>query len=241
MLFKKGKPKEALSSVPIHVGIIMDGNGRWAKKRGLPRKAGHSFGAQTFKKITTACARRGIRYLTVYAFSTENWKRPKDEVDSIMKILRDYLNEINRTRENDDDIQISFIGDRQPLAEDIRNLMSQAEEDTRSCKGMRLNIAINYGGRTELVQCIRDAVQSGENLAFCTEETIAKYLYTKGQPEVDLVIRPSGEYRTSNFLIWQAAYAEYYFTEVLWPDFSEKHLDRALYEYAKRHRRFGGI
>ena len=241
MLFWKGKPKETLASVPVHVGIVMDGNGRWAKKRGLPRKAGHSFGAQTFKKITTACARRGIQYLTVYAFSTENWKRPKDEVESIMKILRDYLNEINRTRENDEEIQIQFIGDRQPLDEDIQSLMAQAEEDTRSCKGMKLNIAINYGGRAELVQCIKAAVLGGETLAYCTEETFEKYLYTKGQPQVDLVIRPSGEYRTSNFLIWQTAYAEYYFTEVLWPDFSERHLDRALYAYAKRHRRFGGI
>ena len=246
-LFGKKEPEKATQPVvlPTHVAIIMDGNGRWAKKRGLPRTAGHVTGAKVFRTIVRHCERRGIRYVTVYAFSTENWKRPPEEVNAIMNLLREYLRESLRDFKKEN-IRVRFLGDRAPLAEDICALMEQAEASTADKNGMCLNIALNYGGRAELAQAVRqiaDRVQAGDlTPAMIDEPTIAQYLYTAGQPDPDLIIRPSGEHRLSNYLIWQAAYAEYVFMDdILWPDFTADDLDAALAEYARRHRRFGGV
>ena len=223
----------------------MDGNGRWAKRRGLPRKAGHAAGAQVFRRITKYCEKRGIRYLTVYAFSTENWRRPADEVNAIMDLLRDYLKE-SLSDFQKENIRTQFIGDRTPLSEEIRRLMAEAEDSTRHKTGMTLNIAVNYGGRDEIVHAARrlaeevaaGALSAGE----IGEKALSDRLYTAGQPDVDMILRPSGEYRLSNFLIWQSAYAEYVFMDdILWPDFTERDLDRALLEFSHRHRRFGGL
>ncbi len=233
------------SVVPQNLGIIMDGNGRWAKKRGLPRQAGHVTGAQTFRKITKYCEKRGIKYLTVYAFSTENWKRPEEEVNAIMNLLRQYLKESLRDfqREN---IRVRFIGDRAPLSADIQQLMQEAEQTTAGKTGMVLNIALNYGGQQEITAAARmlaARVKAGDLSPEDIDETMVQNaLYTADQPPVDMVLRPSGEYRLSNFMIWQSAYAEFVFMDdILWPDFSEKDLDRAFDEYARRNRRFGGV
>lgn len=232
------------NNLPKHIGLIMDGNGRWAKKRGLPRKAGHTVGAQTFRKIVRACNKKGIGYLTVYAFSTENWKRPQDEIDAIIKLLRDYLKEAHKyLKEN---IRTRFIGDLSVFDQEIRDLIVEAEEASKDMTGLNLNIAINYGGRNEITHAVKtivEQVQQGTLRADeIGEQIVADHLYTAGMPEVDLIIRPSGEYRLSNFLIWQSAYAEYIFMDdILWPDFSEKHLNAALEEFARRNRRFGGI
>ncbi len=231
--------------VPTNLGIIMDGNGRWAKKRGLPRQAGHVTGAQTFRKITKYCEKCGVKYLTVYAFSTENWKRPQDEVDAIMDLLRQYLKE-SLSDFQQENIRVRFIGDRYPLSEDIRTLMQEAEETTAHKTGMTLNIALNYGGQQEITAAARTLamrVQSGElSLDDIDENALQLALYTEEQPPVDLILRPSGEYRLSNFLIWQSAYAEFVFmNDILWPDFKEKDLDWAFEEFARRNRRFGGV
>ncbi len=247
-LFGKKKPAVPPSAerlVPTNLGIIMDGNGRWAKKRGLPRQAGHVTGAQTFRKITKYCEKCGVRYLTVYAFSTENWKRPQDEVDAIMNLLRQYLKE-SLADFQQENIRVRFIGDRESLAEDIRALMLEAEETTSHKDGMTLNIALNYGGQQEITAAARvlaARVQAGElNPEDIDEDTLRQALYTEDQPPVDLILRPSGEYRLSNFLIWQSAYAEFVFMEdILWPDFKESDLDRAFEEFARRNRRFGGV
>ena len=246
-LFKK-KPAQELSikdiQLPEHIGIIMDGNGRWAKKRGLPRSAGHTAGAQTFRKIARYCSDIGIKYLTVYAFSTENWRRPSDEVDALMRLFKDYLQEAIRDFK-DDSIVLRFIGDRSAFSPELLSLMNENEEESRERDGMVLNIAMNYGGRAELVTAIRDManeVKDGSlDPAAITEELVSQHLYTKGQPDPDLIIRPSGENRTSNFLLWQSAYAEYVIMDVLWPDFTQEDLNRALIEFAKRNRRFGGV
>ncbi len=246
-LFKK-KPVQELSikdiQLPEHIGIIMDGNGRWAKKRGLPRSAGHTAGAQTFRKIARYCSDIGIKYLTVYAFSTENWRRPSDEVDALMRLFKDYLQEAIRDFK-DDSIVLRFIGDRSAFSPELLSLMNENEEESRERDGMVLNIAMNYGGRAELVTAIRDManeVKDGSlDPAAITEELVSQHLYTKGQPDPDLIIRPSGENRTSNFLLWQSAYAEYVIMDVLWPDFTQDDLNRALIEFAKRNRRFGGV
>ena len=246
-LFKK-KPAQELSikdiQLPEHIGIIMDGNGRWAKKRGLPRSAGHTAGAQTFRKIARYCSDIGIKYLTVYAFSTENWRRPSDEVDALMRLFKDYLQEAIRDFK-DDSIVLRFIGDRSAFSPELLSLMNENEEESRERDGMVLNIAMNYGGRAELVTAIRDManeVKDGSlDPAAITEELVSQPLYTKGQPDPDLIIRPSGENRTSNFLLWQSAYAEYVIMDVMWPDFTQDDLNQALIEFAKRNRRFGGV
>ncbi|MBQ4239197.1 MAG: isoprenyl transferase [Ruminococcus sp.] len=246
-LFKK-KPAQELSikdiQLPEHIGIIMDGNGRWAKKRGLPRSAGHTAGAQTFRKIARYCSDIGIKYLTVYAFSTENWRRPSDEVDALMRLFKDYLQEAIRDFK-DDSIVLRFIGDRSAFSPELLSLMNENEEESRERDGMVLNIAMNYGGRAELVTAIRDManeVKDGSlDPAAITEELVSQHLYTKGQPDPDLIIRPSGENRTSNFLLWQSAYAEYVIMDVMWPDFTQDDLNEALIEFAKRNRRFGGV
>ncbi len=229
--------------LPTHIGIIMDGNGRWAKKRGLPRFAGHKAGADAFKRTVRYCNRIGIRYLTVYAFSTENWARPKKEVDAIIELLRDYLRDAeNYKKEN---VRVRFIGDISVFDEEIQRRIAESEQESEDFTGLRLNIAVNYGGKAEIVRAVREIVRDVENGSLLPdaidEEAVDSRLYTRGQPPVDLVIRPSGEYRLSNFMIWQTAYAEFVFMDVLWPDFSPHDMNRALWEYAGRNRRFGGV
>ena len=246
-LFKK-KPEQEIGLqdivLPAHVGIIMDGNGRWAKKRGLPRSAGHTAGAQVFRKIARYCSNIGIRYLTVYAFSTENWKRPSEEVDALMRLFKEYLQEAIRDFK-DDSIILRFIGDRTAFSPELLALMEENEEESKDRDGMVLNIAMNYGGRAEMIHAMRDIAQKVADGTVkpddIDEQMVSDHLYTKGEPDPDLIIRPSGENRTSNFLLWQSAYAEYVIMDVLWPDFKEKDLDAALIEYAKRNRRFGGV
>lgn len=236
MLFKKKKVLP--EKLPQHIGIIMDGNGRWAKKRGLPRSAGHSAGAKAFQSIARYCNKIGIKYLTVYAFSTENWKRPKDEVDAIMKLLHDYLvDSVNFTDEN---IKVKFLGNLSMLTDELNRLIKKAEDDSKNATGLCLNIALNYGGRDEIVRSVRKMAENGADLSKLTEQELSDNLYTAGMPDPDLIIRPSGEYRLSNFLIWQSAYAEYWFTDRLWPDFSEKDIDSAVNAFALRDRRYGG-
>jgi len=225
--------------LPTHIAIIMDGNGRWAKKRSLPRSAGHVAGAKTFKDIARYCNKIGLKYLTVYAFSTENWKRPKEEVDGIMNLLRDYLKDAENFKS--DNIKVNFIGNREVLAEDIKELMRKDEEGSADATGLTLNIAINYGGKDEITRAVREIVKEGIPAEEITEEVISNHLYTAGMPDPDFIIRPSGEYRLSNYLIWQSAYAEYWFSDILWPDFKPKHLEKAIDEYNHRHRRFGGV
>lgn len=236
MWFKK---KQAERALPTHIAIIMDGNGRWAKKRGMPRSAGHVAGAKTFKNIARYCNKIGLKYLTVYAFSTENWKRPQDEVNGIMNLLRDYLKDAENFK--DENIRVRFIGDLEPLADDIKALIEKNEKGSADATGLNLNIAINYGGRDEITKAVQKIVGSGISANSITEDTISQNLYTAGMPDPDFIIRPSGEYRLSNYLIWQSAYAEYWFSDVLWPDFTPKHLDAAIDEFNKRNRRFGGV
>lgn len=233
--------------LPRHVGVIMDGNGRWAKKRGLPRGEGHKKGAQVFREITKYARRIGIRYITYYAFSTENWSRPKEEVDGIMELFREYLFESeNQLEENEQEgMRIRFIGEKDGLPADIVALMERAEQETSAADEIVVNLAVNYGGRAEIAHCARElaaaAVRGELSPEQITPERIASQLYTAGQPDLDLVIRPSGEYRLSNFMIWQAAYAEFWYSDVLWPDFTAKDFDRALLDFAGRSRRFGGV
>ena len=235
--FKKRAAVER--SLHQHIAIIMDGNGRWAKKRGLPRSAGHAAGAKTFKQIARYCNKIGIKYLTVYAFSTENWKRPETEVKGIMDLFRSYLKDVDNFK--GENIRLEFIGDREPLAEDIKKLMEHAEEESANATGLHLNMAINYGGRDELVHAVKAIIKEGIPADKITEDVVSAHLYTAGQPDPDFIIRPSGEYRLSNYLIWQSAYAEYWFSDVLWPDFKPKHLDKALEDFSNRNRRFGGV
>jgi len=231
------------ATLPVHIGFIMDGNGRWAKKRGLERKFGHKEGAKTFRKIVRYCKELGIKYITFYAFSTENWKRPKDEVEAIMALFDQYLDEVREhTKEN---IRVMFIGDKSAFDENFRNKMISLEEDSKDFDAMTLILAINYGGRDDIIYAAKQAaelVKDGFISSSQIDESLfSDLLYTKGVPDVDYIIRPSGELRLSNFLIWQAAYAEYYFTDVLWPDFDKKDLDKALVEFKSRKRRFGGV
>ncbi len=232
--------KEKIERVlPQHIAIIMDGNGRWAKKRSLPRSAGHVAGAKTFKNIARYCNKIGLKYLTVYAFSTENWKRPEDEVKNIMNLLRDYLKDAENFK--DENIKVHFLGDRAPLDDDIKELMKKNEDGSKDATGLTLNIAINYGGRDEITTAVKKIVESGVTPADITEDLISNNLYTAGMPDPDFIIRPSGEYRLSNYLIWQSAYAEYWFSDILWPDFTPKHLEKAIDDYNHRNRRFGGV
>lgn len=238
MFFRK-KSLTAERKVPVHIAIIMDGNGRWAKKRSLPRSAGHAAGAKTFKEIARYCNQIGVKYLTVYAFSTENWKRPKAEVDGIMNLLRDYLRDaVNFKSEN---IRLKFIGNFVPLDADIRELIEKDERESENATGLQVNIALNYGGRDELVHAVRALIESGIPADEVSEQTVSDRLYTAGIPDPDLVIRPSGEYRLSNYLIWQSAYAELWFSDILWPDFKPHHLEQAIDAYNHRDRRFGGV
>lgn len=247
-LFSKNKKTEGadLSQIPLpaHVGIIMDGNGRWAKKRGLPRKAGHREGAKTFRTITRYCSNIGIRYLTVYAFSTENWKRPEDEVGALMRLFKSYLEEA-LSDFKDDDIIVRFIGDKSGFSPELQALMTENEESSAARNGMVLNIAMNYGSRDEIIRAVRHICRDVKSGALgedrIDERLISDYLYTAGQPDPDLIIRPSGEYRISNFLLWQSAYTEFVIMNKLWPDFTTNDMDEALRIYAQRNRRYGGV
>ena len=235
----------ALSETPApprHIAIIMDGNGRWAKQRGLPRTAGHAAGAEAFRRIANYCRTLGVEYLTVYAFSTENWKRSQEEVAGIMKLLRRYLEEALRDMEKNR-VRFCFFGDLSRLSPDLQALCERAQKRSEDYD-VQVNFCLNYGGRDEIVQAARrfsqdvaDGVHKPEDL---TEELLSSYLYSADVPDPELIIRPSGEKRTSNFLLWQSAYSEYVFKNVLWPDFSEKDLDAAIEEYHRRNRRFGG-
>lgn len=236
--------KQTGGMLPEHIGIIMDGNGRWAQKRGLPRSAGHKQGARTFREIVRYCRSIGIRYLTVYAFSTENWKRPQSEIDAIMNLLRDYLDELERHSDEEQGV-LRFIGDMAPLVEDLRQRITDVQERTAGREGITVNIALNYGGRHEIVHAVQQAVSLARQGTLTPEAVdealVDSLMYTAGQPPVDLIIRPSGEQRISNFLLWQGAYAEFVFMDVLWPDFTPGDLDRAIAEFQRRSRRFGGI
>lgn len=247
-IFRRGKPSpvqaqataQSFERVPRHLAIIMDGNGRWAKRRGLPRLAGHKAGTENLRRILKACTQQGIEVLTLYAFSTENWTRPLDEVTGLMKILEGVLtSEIDELDASG--VQIRHIGrlDRVPptLQTGIKTAIS------RTCGNNRiiLNVALNYGGRAEIVDAVKQMMRDGVDPDSVDEATIGRYLYTKDLPDPDLVVRTSGEYRTSNFLTWQSAYAEYYITDVYWPDFDEQELHKALAQFASRERRYGGV
>lgn len=231
--------------LPEHIGIIMDGNGRWAKKRALPRKYGHREGAKAFRKIVEYCDKIGLRYLTVYAFSTENWKRPKDEVDSIMQLLEQYIDEAFDHKNESDGVRTKFIGDMSALSPVLQEKIKRIEALGEGKSGLLVNVALNYGGRHELVHSMRVLAEMVRDQKIAPEEIdeamVSDHLYTAGQPDPDLIIRPSGEERLSNFLIWQAAYSEFVFMDVLWPDFKPEHLEEAIRIFNKRHRRFGGI
>lgn len=245
MLFKKKKAAEIdYDRLPVHIGVIMDGNGRWAKKRGLPRSAGHSAGADTLKKIVTECNRMGIRYITVYAFSTENWKRPKEEVDFLMDLLLGYLRDAENSLAGEN-VVIRAIGSRKELTQEIQEQIIKTEEFTKNNTGIIMNIALNYGAREELTTAAREIAEEVKSGTIrpedITMDTIAGHLYTKNQPDPDLIIRTSGEERISNFLLWQMAYSEFWFTKKLWPDFTKKDLHQAILDYQSRGRRFGGV
>ncbi len=230
--------------VPAHIGIIMDGNGRWAKKHFQPRSMGHRAGAQNFRTITKHASKIGVKYLTVYAFSTENWSRPADEVGALMGLFKDYLREALRDFMNEN-IRVRFIGDVSAFSRDLQELIAEVEEASASKTGMVLNLAMNYGGRAEILCAARnfaEDVRAGKlEPAELTDELFDRYLYTAGQPAPDLIIRPSGEQRISNFLLWQCAYAEFVYFDILWPDFRPEDLDQAIAIYNSRQRRFGGV
>ena len=229
--------------VPRHIAIILDGNGRWAKKRGLPRTAGHAVGSENFRKIALYCRDIGVDYLTVYAFSTENWKRPTDEVQTIMRLLGKYLQEAIDTMERDK-MKMRIFGDVSGLPKKLQDLVSQTNEISKRYEGFQANICLNYGGRAEIMQAAqRYAMDFAEGKADSelNEEVFSNYLYSSGIPDPDLLIRPGGEQRISNFLLWQCAYAEFYFTDVLWPDFSPQELDKAIAEFQRRDRRYGKV
>lgn len=246
-LFKSRKNEKLISEIdkdnlPNHVGIIMDGNGRWARRRGLPRSAGHRVGAANLKTITEFASDMGIRYVTAYAFSTENWKRPKDEVDALMELLLEYLRDKKLLEGNQ--VRVKFIGDRSVLTDEIRKEMDTAEEESKDRTRTTLYLAINYGGQQEIVNAVKNIAQKIEAGQMTkddiTQEAIGDELYTE-IPDVDLIIRPSGEYRLSNFLLWQSAYSEFWFSNINWPDFTKEDFTRAILDYQNRNRRFGGV
>ena len=223
--------------VPNHIAIIMDGNGRWAKEKGMPRTYGHKAGADTLRKILTSCGELGVKYLTVYAFSTENWKRAKEEVDTLMFLFKTYLrNEKKLLMKNN--VKFIVSGRKEGVSQDLLNEIKKLEDVTKGNSGITLNIAFNYGGRAEIVDAIREIVKNNEKEI--TEETVEKYLYNQ-LPDPELLIRTSGEMRISNFLLWQIAYSEIYVTDTYWPDFNKDELVKAIKSYQKRDRRFGGV
>ena len=240
-LFDKKKNSQPM---PRHIAIIMDGNGRWAKKRGLPRTAGHAAGAEAFRRIANYGKTLGVQYLTVYAFSTENWKRSEEEVSGIMRLLGNYLQEGLRDMEKNH-VRFKFFGDLSRLSPELQQLCLDAEERSSVYDGVQVNFCLNYGGRDEIVKATqafaRDVAAGIHTPEELTEQMLSKYMYSADVPDPELIIRPSGEMRTSNFLLWQSAYSEYVFMDVLWPDFGPKDLDKAIAEYHRRNRRFGGV
>ncbi len=243
---KKQKTAEAekvdFDNLPRHIAIILDGNGRWAQKRGLPRTAGHAAGAETFRKIATYCKEIGLEYLTVYAFSTENWKRPQQEVDTIMSLLEKYLYEAIDQMEKDR-VKMAFFGDTTVLSPKLQELIARTRDISKHYEGCQVNICLNYGGRDEILRGIRKYAEEYKNgtAEELTEESFNRYLFSAGIPDPDLLIRPGGELRLSNFLMWQSAYSELYFTDTLWPDFTPEDINRAIAVYQHRDRRYGGI
>ena len=229
-------------NLPVHVAIIMDGNGRWAKRHSLPRKSGHAMGAKTFEEISECAGELGIKIITFYAFSTENWKRDKEEVEALMALLEDYLD--NGLQKLKGRAQIRFLGDMSAFSESFREKQRYIEEATKDNSGFLINVALNYGSRDEITRAVRgiaEDVRSGKiSAADITEEFISSRLDTGGEPDPDLIIRPSGEFRLSNFLMWQGAYSELWFDKILWPDFKKEDLLRAIHDYQNRNRRFGG-
>lgn len=229
--------------VPRHIAIILDGNGRWAKKRGLPRTAGHKVGAENFRKIATYCKNIGVEYLTVYAFSTENWSRPEDEVSTLMKLFDRYLKEAIDTMAKDN-IRMRVLGDVSALSPELQRQIEETNRISQQYEGFQANICINYGGRAEIMRAAKLYLEdvrvngAGEEL---DENRFSSYMYSSGIPDPELLIRPGGEQRISNFLLWQCAYSEFYFTDVLWPDFDAQELEKAIAEFNRRDRRFGGV
>ena len=240
-LFRKSTPHTAgevdKNRLPRHIAIIMDGNGRWAKQRSLPRTAGHKAGAEVFRDIATYCKELGVEYLTVYAFSTENWKRPADEVSTIMGLLEQYLHEAIDTMEKDH-IRLRFFGDMSVLSPELQALAHRTDDISTHYDGFQANICLNYGGRAELLRAAQRCAERGLDW---TEENLSANMYSAGIPDPELVIRPGGEMRLSNFLLWQCAYSELYFCDTLWPDFTRQELDKAIIDYQRRDRRFGGV
>ena len=235
---------ELEKQVPRHIAIIMDGNGRWAKKRGMPRTMGHKAGAEAFRRTANYCRTLGVEYLTVYAFSTENWKRSQEEVSGIMKLLARYLEEALQDMEKNH-VRFKFFGDLTRLDPALQKLCRDAEERSSEYHEVQVNFCLNYGGRDEIVKAsqafARDVAQGKYQPGALTEELLSSYLYSADVPDPELIIRPSGEMRTSNFLLWQSAYSEFVFMDVLWPDFQPADLDAAIAEYNRRNRRFGGV
>lgn len=223
--------------LPKHVAIIMDGNGRWAKRRGLPRNMGHRKGAETLSKIIRYANKIGIKYLTVFAFSTENWSRPASEVEFLMNLPFEFLDKFKKDFK-DEDIKLNVIGDRSRLSIELVEKIEEVEAESKEAKGLNFVIALNYGSQDEIIDAIKEIVKNNEEI---TKENFSKHLYTKDIPDVDLLIRTSGEYRISNFLLWQIAYSELYFTDILWPDFNEKKFQISIDNFANRERRFGGL
>lgn len=230
--------------LPRHIAIIMDGNGRWAQRRGLPRTAGHAAGAEAFRTIATYCRDIGLPYLTVYAFSTENWSRPPEEVAAIMRLLEKYLAEAIEKMEREN-MRLRILGDLTPLAPEFRDLVTRTNRISETLHDFQANICLNYGGRDEILKAASvfasECLEGKRSPSSLTPELFSSYLTTAGLPDPDLIIRPSGEIRVSNFLLWQSAYAEYYFTDTLWPDFGKEELNRAIADFQGRSRRFGGI
>ncbi len=243
-IFNRKKAAPAARPVPRHVAIVLDGNGRWAQKRGLPRTAGHAAGSENFRRIATYCRDIGMDYLTVYAFSTENWKRSAEEVSAIMGLLKKYLLEALEKMERDH-IRLQFFGDLHRLPQELQDLAARTWETSQRYTGFQANICLNYGGRDEIVRAARAFAArcaAGEaRPEELTEAGFSDLLYSRGIPDPDLIIRPSGELRLSNFLLWQAAYSEFYFTDVLWPDFTPRDLEQAIADFNGRSRRFGGV
>lgn len=225
---------------PQHIALIMDGNGRWAKQRGLPRLAGHRAGVENIRRILPACVELGVRYLTLYAFSTENWSRPRYEVDGLMRLLNEFIERETRSL-HEQGVQIRHLGRPDELSAPLRRKIDQALDLTRDNTRITVAVALNYGGRADIVDALRAIVQEGTPAEQIDEASVSRHLSTAGMPDPDLVIRTSGEWRLSNFLIWQAAYSEYWTTPVYWPDFGPEHLRQAIEAYGQRERRFGGL
>ena len=241
---KKNPTVAADRPVPTHIAIVMDGNGRWAKNRGLPRQAGHKVGAEAFRTIANYAKSIGLKYLTVYAFSTENWKRPKEEVNAIMDLLERYLREAIRDMEKNQ-VRFCFFGDLSRLSPQLQQEAREAVERSAKYEGVQVNFCLNYGGRAEVVRAAQrfaqECAEGKRKPEELTEAMLSDLMYSQGVPDPELVIRPGGELRTSNFLLWQSAYAEYYFTDVLWPEFGPEELEKAIAAYNSRKRRFGGV